>query len=79
MLPPVFSEWSAEEMDAMVISDIEELNNGGAALTAYGKMQYTDMSQNEIDALTKSLLKYCELDTLAMVMVFEHFKELIES
>lgn len=36
------------------------------------------MSLKEIEELTSALLKYCELDTLAMVMVFEHFKELVE-
>ena len=33
------------------------------------------MEQNEVDGLTNALLKYCELDTLAMVIIFEHFKE----
>ena len=46
-------------------------------MTTYAKMQYTDMDKAEIDELSNALLKYCELDTLAMVMVYEHFKELI--
>jgi hypothetical protein len=58
------------------MTDIDEINNGGAALTAYGLTQYTNMSNTERDSLKSSLLKYCELDTLAMVMVFEHLKEL---
>ena len=49
----------------------------GAALTAYGKLQYTNMSEKERLAIKYSLLKYCELDTLAMVMIYERFKELI--
>ncbi|WP_127142117.1 DUF2779 domain-containing protein [Flagellimonas marinaquae] len=59
-------------------SDIEEVNNGGAALTAYGLTQYTDMGEMERGKLKSALLKYCELDTLAMVMIFEHLKELTE-
>ena len=59
-------------------TDIEDINDGGAALTAYGKLQYTDMAQAEIEQITFALLKYCELDTLAMVMLYEHFKELVE-
>jgi uncharacterized protein YprB with RNaseH-like and TPR domain len=47
----------------------------GAALTAYAKLQYQDMTENERKEITKGLLKYCELDTLAMVMIYEHFKE----
>ena len=33
------------------------------------------MSQKEKGEITKGLLKYCELDTLAMVMIYEYFKE----
>ena len=34
------------------------------------------MSETERSALKASLLKYCELDTLAMVMLYEHWAEL---
>jgi hypothetical protein len=77
MLPSVFEGWSEDQIED-ALSDIEDIANGGAALTAYGKLQYTDMTQNEIDELTNALFKYCELDTLAMVMIYEHFKELID-
>lgn len=75
MLPSLFDGWSEEEIEN-TLSEIEDIANGGAALTAYGKLQYTDMDQSEIDELTSALLKYCELDTLAMVMIYEHFREL---
>ncbi len=75
LLPPLFSGWSEEQIEN-TLSEIEDIANGGAALTAYGKLQYTDMEQSEIDELTNALLKYCELDTLAMVMIYEHFREL---
>ena len=74
MLPPLFANWTEEQIEN-TISEIDDIANGGAALTAYGKLQYTDIQQNEIQELTSALLKYCELDTLAMVMIFEHFKE----
>ena len=74
MLPPVFQGWSEEDIEN-TLSEIEDIANGGAALTAYGKLQYTEMSEPERTELTNALLKYCELDTLAMVMIFEHFKE----
>jgi hypothetical protein len=70
-----FEEWDTT-MER--ITEMDEINNGGAALTAYGLTQYTNMSNTERDSLKASLLKYCELDTLAMVMVFEHLKELCE-
>jgi hypothetical protein len=76
MLPSVFQNWTEEEIEN-TLSEIEDIANGGAALTAYSKLQYSDMGKSEIDELTKALLKYCELDTLAMVMIFEHLKELV--
>lgn len=75
MLPRLFADWSEEQLDATV-SDMEELADGGAALTAYGKLQYTDMPAEERLELKNSLLKYCELDTLAMVMIMEFFRQL---
>ena len=58
-------------------SDLEDIADGGAALTAYGKLQYSEMNNKERLAITDSLLRYCELDTLAMVMIYEHLKELV--
>jgi hypothetical protein len=71
-----FEEWN-EDFERM--TDIDEINNGGAALTAYGLTQYTNMSNEERNKLKESLLKYCELDTIAMVMIYEHLKEICES
>ncbi len=33
------------------------------------------MSNDEQEALSQALKKYCELDTLAMVMIWEGFNE----
>lgn len=55
------------------IGMIDKLNNGGDALIAYAKIQYVEMSPNEREIIKQSLLKYCELDTLAMVMIYEFF------
>ncbi|SOC81603.1 protein of unknown function [Salinimicrobium sediminis] len=77
MLPPLFADWTEEQLDATV-SGMENIADGGAALTAYGKLQYTDMPEEERLAIKQSLLKYCELDTLAMVMIWEYFREVVE-
>lgn len=74
-LPKPFEEWD-EKFE--VLSEIEELKDGGAALTAYSKIQYTNMSEIERETIKSALLKYCELDTLAMVMIYEHLKEITE-
>ena len=73
LLPPIFVENSQEQLDKF-ISGLEKISDGGAALTAYSKLQFTDMSIEERRYIKKSLLKYCELDTLAMVMIYEHLK-----
>lgn len=59
-----------------LIGELDEINNGGAALTAYGRCQYKDMSDMERKDIQNALLKYCELDTLAMVMIYEHLREI---
>ena len=73
MLPPLFADWTEEQLEATV-SGMDELADGGAALTAYGKLQYSNMPEEEREAIRQSLLKYCELDTLAMVMIYEYFR-----
>ena len=76
MLPPLFENWESIDMED-TISEMDYLADGGAALIAYAKLQYQDMSDKERDEITKGLLKYCELDTLAMVMIYEHLRELV--
>ena len=78
MLPPLFEEWNELEL-ADTISEVETISDGGAALTAYAKLQYQDMTAIERTEITTGLLKYCELDTLAMVMIYEHLKEICEN
>jgi len=41
-------------------------------------MQFTEMSDMERNALREALLQYCELDTLAMVMIWEHWLNYIK-
>ena len=47
--------------------------NGGAALTAYNKLMFCN--GNMSDALRTALLRYCELDTMAMVFIWEFFNQ----
>ena len=73
LLPKMFKGIS--DHDAELLSDVDELNNGGMALTAYGLLQFVEMSDYERAELNAALLKYCELDTLAMVMIVEAWRE----
>jgi hypothetical protein len=53
----------------------EFVSNGGAAMVAYGDLQRRDVPAAERRRLEGQLLRYCELDTLAMVMVYEALRE----
>jgi hypothetical protein len=75
MLPPLFEGWAESDLEDNV-SEMDGIADGGMALTAYAKLQYQDMTDKERGEITSGLLKYCELDTLAMVMIYEHFKEI---
>lgn len=70
-----FLEWD-ESFER--VSEITDINNGGAAMTAYGLTQYHDMTEMERNKIKDALLRYCELDTLAMVMIYEHLKEICQ-
>ncbi len=72
LLPNLFTNIS--EKDHMLLSQEDKINNGSAALTAYAKIQSTEIDMEERTALKTGLLRYCELDTLAMVMIFEGWK-----
>ncbi len=49
----------------------EEVANGGAAMNAYARLQYETLNAEERQHLQSALLRYCELDTLAMVMIWQ--------
>lgn len=55
-----------------IFSD-EQIKDGGGAMTAYARSQFTEMSEEEVNRIKPALLKYCELDTLAMVMLWEEW------
>ena len=77
LLPAMFRDLSARDNE--LLSEDDEINNGGAALTAYARLQFEDMSDYERREIEAALLKYCELDTLAMVMIFEGWREMVKS
>jgi hypothetical protein len=75
LLPPLFEGITDDHIeDFLMKSDIRE---GGAAMVAYARMQFTQMTDIERNAIVNGLLKYCELDTLAMVMLWEYWHNVI--
>lgn len=82
LLPPLFNGISNEELeDAIEVAskEVKQIADGGAALFAYAKLQDDKISDLEKSETRAALLRYCELDTLAMVMIYEHLKELCEA
>ncbi|MDA8654084.1 DUF2779 domain-containing protein [Alphaproteobacteria bacterium] len=44
---------------------------GGAAAMAYARLQFETMNESERQLIEEALLRYCELDTLAMLMILK--------
>ena len=61
---------------ALDYHNLEQIHNGGEAMTIFPQIQY----MNEKDAATTrhNLLKYCELDTFAMVKLWEKLREVVK-
>ena len=61
----------AAENKASIIAE------GGAAATAYARLQFEDMDGDVRKLIKSSLFRYCELDTLAMVMVAQAWRDFV--
>ena len=55
--------------------DVLAITEGGAAATAYARLQFEDVDELERRMIREALLRYCELDTLAMVMIVQAWRE----
>ena len=77
LLPPVSADIP---MDVeRVFGEADKIDQGGAAMTAYAKVQFTQCSPAEVAGVEKALLQYCELDTLAMVMLWEEWQDQLQN
>ena len=70
---------SLSRLSTLVIAGVtQEVNEGTNATRAYEAMMY-GAERSDADAIARwrqLLLQYCELDTLGMVLVFEHWRRL---
>lgn len=73
LLPPVAEYMGIDQATFDKLEDEDDMTvaNGGAALTAYSELQFVEGIQSK--ALATALLHYCELDTMAMVFIWEYF------
>lgn len=66
----------AKEMLPAGAPEDSVIAEGGAAATAYARLQFETLNAVERQRIENALLRYCELDTLAMVMVVQGWKGL---
>ena len=56
--------------------NLDQIHNGGEAMSIFPKIK--DMPKEEQETTRKNLLKYCELDTYAMVKIWEELRRVAE-
>lgn len=71
VLPAIFPDDPSLDYHAL-----EGVHNGSEAASAF--QQLADLSPEEQEIKREQLLRYCELDTLAMVRIWEHLVEVSE-
>lgn len=67
------SDVTGQLTDVMDDDDLDIIG-GGEASMAYGRLQFETLNEDTRSALKAKLLRYCELDTLAMAMIVEAWK-----
>ncbi len=54
-----------------------EIGDGGTASAEFFNMTYGNCSEEEKKKIRDNLLKYCELDTLAEVMIVDKLRKIV--
>ncbi|MEQ1762348.1 MAG: DUF2779 domain-containing protein [Pyrinomonadaceae bacterium] len=77
LLESLFSDASEKDLDLLLMEEEDRggIREGGAAMAAYMILQFEEMTDYERRSIERSLRQYCELDTLAMVMIYEAWRE----
>ena len=65
-----------KKMERLFTNNI--VGDGGAAMTSWAFMQFAEMSDAERNNIADALKRYCELDTMAMVMIMEAWLDMIK-
>ena len=67
------------------LSNIENMSldsnikDGDTAMTAWAYMQFEGVSNTEKIEICNALKRYCELDTMAMVIIIETWRDMINT
>jgi hypothetical protein len=71
LLPPLLPDLSRAEQERLEWALPDGIDDGGAAMIAYARLQFEGIPEPLRESVRNALYKYCELDTLAMVMAME--------
>jgi hypothetical protein len=79
LLPKLFTDIDEKNQALLLSSDDDNvIKHGGAAMTAFARLQFEEMTEYEREAIKSGLKKYCELDTMAMVMIYEAWMDWLQ-
>ncbi|HET6527178.1 MAG TPA: DUF2779 domain-containing protein, partial [Balneolaceae bacterium] len=62
----------------LVEKEVGSVRRGTEAMVAYGKLISRKLPEDELKGYQQSLFRYCELDTLAMVMIYQHWQQAVK-
>ena len=63
--------------ESLNYKNLELVHNGDEAMNIYARLG--EYSKEEQEYIRERLLKYCELDTYAMVKIYEKLKQIVKS
>jgi hypothetical protein len=75
-LPSICRNVTDEQLNQIGQEQVH-LAEGGASMMAYARLQFEELAESERRDLEAALLRYCELDTMAMVFIWEHWANLL--
>lgn len=79
LLPSKFDDADLDTLDGLEDSANHIVSNGGAAMVAYGLLQNGTLHEAHRANLISQLFRYCELDTLAMVIAYQGLRDLLRN
>lgn len=71
-LPSVIESFDESELENISNTLQKNVADGGAAMMAYAYLQFADYPHELAESTEEALLRYCELDTLAMVFIWKY-------
>lgn len=78
--PKFKGSWSIKKVLPVICPELTyhgmEVSNGTEAMVTWEEITYGNISQLEKEEKSKNLLKYCELDTYAMVRIWEEMEKI---